>query len=91
MSDSGDPVRVGILGAGRIAPAALINPAKDNVEVVVAAVAARDVARAEAFATKHSIARVHASYEALIADPDVDAVYNPLPNSSARQVDSRRT
>jgi predicted dehydrogenase len=73
-------VRIGILGAARIAPLALINPARGNAEVVVAAVAARDVSRAQAFATKHGIARVHDSYEALIADPDLDAVYNPLPN-----------
>ncbi|MGE2727285.1 Gfo/Idh/MocA family protein [Mycolicibacterium pulveris] len=81
MRDGKAPVRIGILGAARIAPAALIKPAKRNEEVVVAAVAARDVSRAEAFATKHGIARVHASYEALISDPDVDAVYNPLPNA----------
>jgi predicted dehydrogenase len=73
-------VRIGILGAARIAPLALINPARANPEVEVAAVAARDVARAQAFAAKHGIARVHDSYEALIADPDLDAVYNPLPN-----------
>jgi predicted dehydrogenase len=73
-------VRIGILGAARIAPLALIKPAKENTEVVVAAVAARDVSRARAFAAKHGIARVHDSYEALIGDPDLDAVYNPLPN-----------
>ncbi|BBY62456.1 Gfo/Idh/MocA family protein [Mycolicibacterium helvum] len=73
-------VRIGVLGAATITPAALINPAKDNAEVVVAAVAARDVSRAQAFAAKHGIARVHDSYEALIADPHLDAVYNPLPN-----------
>ena len=73
-------MRIGILGAARIAPSALINPARGNAEVVVAAVAARDVSRAQAFAAKHGIARVHDSYEALIADPDLDAVYNPLPN-----------
>ena len=60
---------------------ALIKPAKGNVEVVVAAVAARDVSRAQAFAAKHDIARVHEKYKTLIADPDLDAVYNPLPNS----------
>jgi predicted dehydrogenase len=74
------PVRIGILGAARIAPSAVIAPAKGNGEVVVAAVAARDGARAHAFAAKHGIPRVHESYEALIADPDLDAVYNPLPN-----------
>jgi predicted dehydrogenase len=73
-------VRIGILGAARIAPLALIKPAKENAEVVVAAVAARDVSRAQAFTAKHGIARVQDSYEALIADPDLDAVYNPLPN-----------
>jgi len=74
-------VRIGILGAARIAPAVLIKPAKGNAEVVVTAVAARDLSRAEQFAAKHGIAHVHDSYEALIADPDVDAVYNPLPNA----------
>jgi predicted dehydrogenase len=74
------PLRIGILGAARIAPMALINPAKDNADVVVAAVAARDGSRAQAFAAKHKIARVHDDYDKLIADPDIDAIYNPLPN-----------
>jgi Oxidoreductase family, NAD-binding Rossmann fold len=52
-------VRIGILGAARIAPLAIINPARENDEVVVHAVAARGVARARAFAAKHGIARVH--------------------------------
>lgn len=72
-------MRIGVLGAARITPTALIKPARGNAEVVVAAVAARDVSRAQAFAAKHGIARVHDSYEALLADPDLDAVYNPLP------------
>jgi len=76
----GVPLRIGVLGAASIAPLALIKPAKDNVDVVVAAVAARDGARARAFAAKHGIAHVHATYEALVADPDLDAVYIPLPN-----------
>ena len=45
------------------------------------AVAARDVARAHTFAAQHNIGRVHDSYEALINAPDLDAIYNPLPNS----------
>ncbi|OBB97240.1 oxidoreductase [Mycobacterium sp. 852002-30065_SCH5024008] len=80
MSERGAAVRIGILGAARIAPLALINPARENTEVEVAAVAARDGSRAQAFADSHGIARVHSSYEALIDDPEVDAVYNPLPN-----------
>jgi predicted dehydrogenase len=73
-------LRIGILGAARIAPVALIRPAKSNSDVAVTAVAARDHARAKAFAAKHGIPRVLASYHELIADPDVDAIYNPLPN-----------
>ena len=81
MSGNGAaPLRIGILGAAQIAPQALINPAKENSEVVVAAVAARDASRARAFAAKHDIGRVHDDYDKLIADPDLDAVYNPLPN-----------
>jgi predicted dehydrogenase len=44
------------------------------------AVAARDRAKADAFARKHKVPRVHDSYEALLGDPDVEAVYVPLPN-----------
>lgn len=73
-------LRIGILGAARIAPTALIKPAADHPDVEVVAVAARSADRAQAFAAKHGIGRVHSSYEALVADPDVDAVYNPLPN-----------
>ncbi len=72
-------MRIGILGAAGIAPTALIKPARENAEVVVAAVAARDISNAQSFAAKHGIARVHDSYEALIADPDLDAIYIPLP------------
>jgi predicted dehydrogenase len=81
MSGHGTPLRIGVLGAARITPLALVKPARANPEVVVvAAVAARDVSRARAFAAKHGIDRVHEDYETLIADPDLDAVYNPLPN-----------
>jgi predicted dehydrogenase len=45
------------------------------------AVGSRDLDRAKAFASEHGIARAHGSYEALLADPEVDAIYNPLPNS----------
>lgn len=75
-----DTVRMASLGAARITPNALIRPARSTEGVEVLAVAARDQHRARAFATKHGIPRVHESYEALLDDPDIDAVYNPLPN-----------
>ncbi|MEV6645938.1 Gfo/Idh/MocA family oxidoreductase [Amycolatopsis sp. NPDC051371] len=73
-------LRIGILGAARIAPAALVKPASSNSSVSVTAVAARSLDRAQTFATRHGIPSAHGSYEALLADPDIDAVYNPLPN-----------
>jgi predicted dehydrogenase len=75
-----EQVRIGLLGASRIAPLALINPARQNDDVVVVAVAARDVSRARTFAAKHGVAQVLDSYEALVTNPDIDAIYNPLPN-----------
>jgi predicted dehydrogenase len=75
-----DSVRIGCLGAARIAPMALVKPARDIPEAEVVAVAARDRTRAEKFARRNDIPHVHTSYDALLADPDVDAVYNPLPN-----------
>jgi predicted dehydrogenase len=75
-----NPLRIGTLGAARITPRALIRPARKVPEAEVVAVAARDRARAEKFATKHGIGKVHDTYEDLLTDPDVDAVYNPLPN-----------
>ena len=74
-------LRVGILGSARISQPALIEPAASVADVTVAAVAARDKSRAEALALRHGIATAHGSYQDLLADPDIDAVYNPLPNS----------
>src|SRR5271170_2052771 len=73
-------VRIGILGAARIAPAALIKPAHRTGRAEVVAVAARDVDKAQKYAHKHKIPRVAPSYGALLEDPDIDAVYIPLPN-----------
>ena len=74
-------LRIGTLGCANITPQALLTPAKllDDVEVV--AVAARDLGRAKVFARKHGIPRVHESYESLIQDSEIDAIYNPLPNA----------
>jgi predicted dehydrogenase len=63
------------IGLRKVVPAML---RADRVEVV--AIASRDRARAESAAAELGIARAHGSYEELLADPDVDAVYDPLPN-----------
>jgi predicted dehydrogenase len=76
-----DMVRIGMLGSARIAKAALIEPARDVPDVTVVAVAARDLLRAQAYALEHGIAVAHGSYDELLADPGIDAIYNPLPNS----------
>jgi len=80
MADPG-AVRIGVLGAARITPMALLRPARSVTAASVVAVGARDRERAQKFAAKHSIARVHASYGELLDDREIDAVYNPLPNS----------
>jgi xylose dehydrogenase (NAD/NADP) len=74
------PLRLGLLSTARINGAILRGAAAtDRVEVV--AVASRDGARAEAYAREHAIERAHGSYEELLADDGVDAVYISLPNS----------
>ncbi len=75
-----DVVRIGALGAARITPSALIKPARSVAAAEVVAVAARDQERAKKFAERHNIPRVDADYAALVADENIDAVYNPLPN-----------
>jgi predicted dehydrogenase len=72
-------IRVGILGAAKIAPTALIGPARERPAIEVACVAARDPARAAAFAAEHGIAATADSYEALIARDDLDLIYVALP------------
>lgn len=76
----GGPLRIGVLGAARIAADAIVHPAADLGYRLVA-VAARDRDRAEAFAAEHRVERVLASYADVVADPEVEAVYNPLANS----------
>ena len=74
-------LRIGTLGSSRISEPALMEPSASVPEVTVAGVATRDLARAEAYALRHGIPKAYGSYEELLADPDIDAVYNPLPNS----------
>ena len=61
-------------------PMAVIIPAKSHPEVIVAAVAARDEKRARTYAQSYHIPNVHTSYQALLDDPTIDAVYIALPN-----------
>jgi predicted dehydrogenase len=72
-------IRIGILGAAKIAPKAVIAPARGNPEFEIVAVAARDKGRAEIFARDHHIPYVSDGYSDLVAREDVDLVYNALP------------
>jgi predicted dehydrogenase len=73
-------LRVGILGAARINDLLILEPARATGARLVA-VAARDRSRAESYAQAHGIERVLDSYAEVVNDPEVEAVYNPLPNS----------
>lgn len=74
-----EPVRIGILGAARIAGKAIAEPARITGARLVA-VAARDRDRAEVFAAEHGVERVLSSYEDVLNDPEVEVIYNPLAN-----------
>ena len=60
---------------------ALFLPLRTSARNELTAVASRELERAQAYANQHGIPRAFGSYEALLADPDVDVIYNPLPNS----------
>lgn len=77
---SPDPLRIGVLGAARIVHRGLAVPARSTGDRLVA-IGARDSARAHACARESGIERVVAGYDAVIADPEVEVVYIPLPNS----------
>jgi predicted dehydrogenase len=72
-------IRIGLLGASRIARAAVIAPARSDARFAVTAVAARDPERARAYAAELAIPAVAADYRALVERDDVDLVYNALP------------
>ena len=77
---SSDPVRWGIIGTANIARGQFL-PGLRAAGGIPAAVAGRDLGRAQAWAEKHGVDRAVAGYQALIDDPDIDALYIPLPNS----------
>jgi len=80
MTDDAAPVRWGVIGAANIAVAKVIPAMMRSERSRVIAIASRDRSKATAAATALGIPRAYGSYEALLADPDVEAIYNPLPN-----------
>jgi xylose dehydrogenase (NAD/NADP) len=74
------PLRIGVLSTARIARS-FVQGVAGSERIAVAAVASRDPDKAQAFARDFGIARHFGSYEALLADREIDAVYVPLPNS----------
>ena len=78
MSTIDAPIRWGIIGTAKI-NGKLLAGAKAS-GIAVTAVSSRDAAKAQAYAAEVGVARAHGSYEALLADPEVDAVYISLPN-----------
>jgi len=79
VTEAPAPFRWGILGVARI-NRALVGPLAASGHQLLA-VASRTIERAQTYADAQGIARAYGSYEALLADPDIDAVYIPLPHS----------
>ncbi len=73
-------IRWGVLGAARIARVRVIPAIQASTSGKVTALASRDIEKARSAAADGGIDRAYGSYEELLADPDVDAIYNPLPN-----------
>jgi predicted dehydrogenase len=81
MTTQSGPLRWGILSTAKIAREHLIPAIAAAPENAVVAVASRDEQRARSFAETNGIARSFGSYRELLQDPEVDVVYNPLPNN----------
>jgi predicted dehydrogenase len=75
-------IRIGILGAARIAPRGIVTPANETLGVEVVAVASRELDRARNFASKHSIPLALGSYAELVVRDDIDLIYCALPPSA---------
>jgi predicted dehydrogenase len=74
------PVRWGVIGAADIAIHKVIPAMQSSPHTPVVAIASRDAGKAAAAAKALGIAKAYGSYEELLADPEIDAIYNPLPN-----------
>ncbi|HET7371739.1 MAG TPA: Gfo/Idh/MocA family oxidoreductase, partial [Gemmatimonadaceae bacterium] len=80
MNDDLRPVRWGVLGAANIAVEKVIPAMMRSARSRVVAIASRDEAKATGAAKRLGIPRAYGSYDALLADPEIEAIYNPLPN-----------
>lgn len=72
-------LRIGILGAAGIAPRSIIQPARRREDVSIHGVASRRAQAGSEYAALHGIAKSYDSYSAMLADPEIDAIYNALP------------
>jgi predicted dehydrogenase len=75
-----EKVRWGVLGAANIAIRHVIPAMQQGTYCEIAAIASRSEEKAQAVAAQLGIPKAYGSYEELLADPDIDAIYNPLPN-----------
>ena len=73
-------VKWGILGAAKIAKEQVIPAMKKSKNTELYAIASRDISKAEDFCHKFAITKAYDDYKKLISDPNIDAVYIPLPN-----------
>jgi predicted dehydrogenase len=73
-------VKWGVLGAASIAVRKVIPGMQQGEYCEVAAIASRDLAKARAAAATLKVGKAYGSYEELLADPEIEAIYNPLPN-----------
>lgn len=73
-------LRWGVLGVARIATKKVIPAMQRGTFTTVDAIASRDLAKAQTAANELGLPKAYGSYDALVTDPDIDAVYNPLPN-----------
>jgi predicted dehydrogenase len=75
-----EKVKWGILGAAPIARRRVLPAMRECTRSEVVAIASRSIEKAESFATQFGIPKAYGSYEKLLADPEIEAIYNPLPN-----------
>lgn len=80
VSLAGAKVRWGVLGVAKIATEKVIPAMQRGNRSVITAIASRSLEKAQGAAAKLGIAKAYGSYEELLADPEIDAIYNPLPN-----------